>query len=421
MICCIPVEVKTFCGFPPGRYVLLHLLLVCIGMYFITVWKEGSISIEHSDYRAFVQPGSAFISPTLLEPAYIQLWPTISHLPCNLTLKQTGPLSGFLEHSGNCQGFIASVILINGESDHRQAAEIVKPNKVTWRAPMEKITQALLTLYANVLPDELLQEVEWVKDDTTLYHPNIAALNVSVIDQIQLAASMAKDDTNGMQRGDPILWEKHTLRGLSRDFNLSCYHAAQFKKIWIVGTSESRRLFDHICSAIFSTTSILEKTAMTSQCGNIHYVNTCQWDCGCNFTTFFDSLESDRSGQFISASCGLHSEYLKGSSYLQVSLRELSDRAQRLKLNQTKVQFRVSNAVNPFKTVPQKLAIARNNFRYQMYRDTALSTLMASDVHVMDAFRISEPIFDLSEDHVHFPPWVYGELARTFLTSLCDV
>jgi len=272
-----------------------------------------------------------------------------------------------------------------------------------------------------VLPDELLQEVEWVNDDAILYHPNITALNASVIDQIQIAPSMATDDTNAMQRGDPILWEKHTLWGLSRDFNLSCYHAARFKEIWIVGTSESRRLFDHICSAIFSTTSILEKTTMTSQCGNIHYVNMCQWGCGCNFTTFFDSLESDRSGRLISASCGLHSEYLKGSSYLEVSLRELSERAQRLKLNQTKVQFRVSNAVNPFKTVPQKLAIARNNFRYQMFRDVALSTLLASDVHVMDAFRISEPVFDLSEDQVHFPPWVYGELARTFLNSLCDL
>lgn len=421
MISRIPVEVKKFCEFLSSRYILRHLVLACIGMYFMTVWMEGSISITHSDYRAFEQLGSALISPGVLEPAYIQLWPTISHLPCNLTLIQTGPLSGFLEHSGNCQGFIASVILINVESGHRQAAEIVKPNKINWRVPMEKITQALLTLYSNVLPDELLQEVEWVKNDTILYHPTIVAINASVIDQIQIAASMAKDGMNGMQRGDSIMWEKHIVRGLSRDFNLSCYHAAQFKNIWIVGTSESRRLFDHICSAIFSTTPILEKTTMTSQCGNIHFVNTCQWDCGCNFTAFFDSLGHDRSGQFISVSCGLHSEYLKGSSYLEVSLHALSDRAQRLKLNQTRVQFRVSNAVNPFKTVPQKLAIARNNFRYQMFRDMALSTLLASDVHIIDAFRISEPVFDLSEDHVHFPPWVYGELARIFLNSLCDV
>ena len=159
---------------------------------------------------------------------------------------------------------------------------------------------------------------------------------------------------------------------------------------------------------------------MNGQCGDIYFVNTCQWGCGCDFTPFFGS-ESDLSGHLISASCGLHSEYLKGSSYLQTSLRGLSDYAQHLKINQTKVQFRVSNAVNPFKTIPEKLAVARNNFRYQMFRDVALSTLLDSDVHVMDAFRVTEPVFDLSEDHVHFPPWVYGELGRLFFNSLCDV
>jgi hypothetical protein len=102
-------------------------------------------------------------------------------------------------------------------------------------------------------------------------------------------------------------------------------------------------------------------------------------------------------------------------------MRILSDWAVRLEKNQTKVQFRASNAVNPFKTIPEKYVIARNNFRYQMFRDVALSTLLASDVHVIDAFRATEPVFDLSEDHVHFPPWVYGELARIFFKSLCDM
>jgi hypothetical protein len=89
----------------------------------------------------------------------------------------------------------------------------------------------------------------------------------------------------------------------------------------------------------------------------------------------------------------------------------LRDCAQHRKTNQTKVPFRASNAVNAFKTIPEKYRIARNNFRYQNFRDIALSTLLGSDVHVIDAFRVTEPAFDLSEDRVHFPPWVYGELA----------
>ena len=223
-----------------------------------------------------------------------------------------------------------------------------------------------------------------------------------------------------MQEDDFFFWDNYTLQGVPRDFDLSCYHSAPFRKIWIVGTSESRELFYHICSAISDTPPVLDKKTMHGQCGSLYFVNTCQWDCGCDFASFFDS-EPDLSGQLVSASCGLHSEYLKDSSYLETSLQGLSDWAHRLKTNQTKIQFRASNAVNPFKTIPEKYAIARNNFRYQMFRDVALSALLDSDVHVMDAFRVTEPVFDLSADHVHYPSWVYDELARLFYKSLCKM
>ena len=408
-------------GFLPRRQVLFLLVLAGVGMYFTPSWTDG---LEHFAYHASLLPGRDLISPNMFEPPYIRLWPTVSHLPCNLTLKRSGHLSGFLEHSGNCQGFVGSVILIDVAGNRRQPAEISLPNKVTWHTSMENASDALLTIYSDVLPYELLTDVGWVKDDGVLYYPKITAVNASVIDeadhQTQIASSVIRNDKNIMQQDDSIFWDNYTLRGLPREFDLSCYHSAPFQKIWIVGTSESRELFHHICSAISDTPPVLDKKTMHGQCGNIYFVNTCQWDCGCDFTPFFNS-EPDLSRQLVSASCGLHSEYLKDSSYLETSLHGLSNWAHSLKTNQTKIQFRVTNAVNPFRTIPEKYVIARNNFRYQMSRDVAVSTLLNSDVHVMDAFRVTEPVFDLSADHVHYPTWVYDELARLFFKSLCKM
>lgn len=414
----------TVCGFKSPRPILLCLILASAGIYFTPAWTDESRKVEHLEYLASARARQDLTTPNLLEPAYILLRPTVPHLQCNLTLKRSDPFSGFLEHSGNCQGFIGSVILIDVEDNLRQAAEMALPNKVTWHTSMKKIDKALLTIYSDVLPHELLADVEWVKDDAVLYHPKVTAVNVSVIDvadhQTNVAASVIRDEKVALQQGETIFWENHTLRGLARDFDLSCYHSAQFQKIWIVGTSESRQLFYHMCSAISDTPPVLDKTTMRGQCGNLYFINTCQWYCGCDFTPFLQS-EPDLSGQLISASCGLHSEYLKDSNHLKTTLGGLSDWALALKSNQTKVQFRVSNAVNPLKTIPEKYVIARNNFRYHMFRDVAMSTLADSNVRVMDAFRVTEPVFDLSEDHVHYPPWVYGELARMFFKSLCDM
>jgi len=387
----------------------IFLILTAVGVHF----NPFSRALKHFEDHASLRPRPDILSSNLHEPLYIQLRPTISHLPCNLTLERSGHLSGVLEHIGNCQGFIGSVILMDVEGN-RQAAEIVLPNKVTWRAPMEKVDKALLTIYSEVLPHELLREADWVKDDAVLYHPTVTVVNASVIDE---AGHQMRVSANA---NESVLWGKHALQGISREFDLSCYRSAQFRKIWIVGTSESRRLFDHICSAISNTQSVLNKTIMHGQCGNVYFVNTCQWYCGCDFTPFFDS-QPDLAGQLISASCGLHPEYLKDSTYWGKTLQGLSNWALHLKTNQTRVQFRVPNAVNPFKTIPEKYVIARNNFKYQMIRDVAVSTFLTSDVHVMDAFRVTEAVFDLSEDHVHFPSWVYSELARIFFRSLCDM
>ena len=382
----------------------------------------------HRDRRTGQQIATtASHSVELTGPVYIQLRPTQSHQPCNLTLRQSGLLEGFLEQSGNCQGFIGSVILIDTENNQRQAANVAQPQYLTWRTAMKKIDVALLTIYSNVLPHELLGEAKWVLDDAVLYSPTVKAVKATVIDERKRQAHVAptivfKQDMLPHDGVSPV-WGNRIILDLPREIDL-CYHSASYRKIWIVGTSESRRLFDHVCAAISSKSltgiTPLDKRTTHSRCKNMYFVNTCQWGCGCDFSPFFKS-EPDLTRQFVSLSCGLHGEYLEGSHHLQTALYGVREWAQRLEGNQTKIQFRVSNAVNPFKTAPEKLTIARNNFRYQMFRDVVLSSLRGSQIHVMDAFRATEAVFDLSEDHVHFPPWVYGELARIFLNSFCFV
>ena len=49
----------------------------------------------------------------------------------------------------------------------------------------------------------------------------------------------------------------------------------------------------------------------------------------------------------------------------------------------------------------------------------ALSVLAPANIPVLDVFEMTEAVFDLSADHVHYHRWVIGEIARVFLESLC--
>jgi len=50
---------------------------------------------------------------------------------------------------------------------------------------------------------------------------------------------------------------------------------------------------------------------MHGQYGNLYFVSICRWYCGCDFTPFSTRNLTLLDSQFISASCGLHPEYLK--------------------------------------------------------------------------------------------------------------
>jgi hypothetical protein len=200
-----------------------------------------------------------------------------------------------------------------------------------------------------------------------------------------------------------------------------------YDKIWIVGTSESRNLFDQLCAAISKPgggdiPSPLDKKVMYSQCGSFYFVNMCQWGCGCNFIPELLRMEQDLSNQLISVSCGLHSEVLEDWSFYEKSFLDLRDWATRLQVNGTRIQYRTANAVNFLKTIPESNKFVRNNFRYNMFRNKAMRVFHPYDsVDVLDAFAVTEAIFDLSVDHVHFQAWVYRALSDLFLERLCGI
>ena len=196
------------------------------------------------------------------------------------------------------------------------------------------------------------------------------------------------------------------------------------RKVWIVGTSETRHLFEHLCFAIQNAT-MLERLSMNttfSQCQNFYFVSMCYegGQCGCDFIPILlNNYESDLSNQFVSATCGLHGEYLQGAEFWESQFLQMKDWAAVLNKNNSMFQFRTTNAVNPFKTIPSKLTIARNNVRTRSFRDMALSTLVPANIPVLDVFEMTEAVYDQSGDHLHFPEWTYGEITRVFLESLC--
>ena len=367
-----------------------------------------------------------------LEPFCISLEPTQSNVSCNIILKLTSSLSGYLEGEGNCHGFVGTVILIHGQ-DNRQLAHLSPPNQILWAHEMEGIERALVTVYENVLHHELLDAAHWVESPDVEYIPNITLRTASVIQAADFTEnSLDNLPTNDEKAGiDPFssfnqIWASKTFGNWSRDLDLSCVTGpnAKYKKVWIVGTSESRHLFEHICFAIENTTGFkpLDKGDAFSQCHNFYYVSMCSegGQCGCDFIpTLLNNYESDLSHQFVSATCGLHQEYLQGAEWWETKFLQMKDWAAVLNKNNSMFQFRTTNAVNPFKAVPPKLTIARNNVRTRSFRDMALSTLGLASIPVLDAFEMTEAVFDQSADHVHYPEWIYAEIARVFLESLC--
>lgn len=387
-------------------------------------------------------------------PAYIILHPT-SNITCTITIYQTSPFSGYFHSVGGCRGFVGTVILIAGRSPNsqntkweRQLANITPPANITWDIAMDKIERAALTIYHDILPEEILGPSVrgWIWDDSITYAPNITLVNVSVVPDSEmrpesLDPNYALTTRESENCGKGFIWKDGNLLREGRNYTerhyyaLKCFNSSPYKKFWIVGTSESRMIFQQMCIALGKTINTrlgngtrvqneaippIDKRTMYANCGNINFVNMCQFGCGCKFLPHLNEIEPDLSGHWISASCGLHDEYLDGADEFISSFRELETWGRLMKPNNSHIQYRIVNAVNPHKTRPGKFKIARNNLKYSMLRNVACDILGSSPyLSVIDLFKITEPIYDLSRDAVHYYDWVYRELALSVMESLC--
>lgn len=192
----------------------------------------------------------------------------------------------------------------------------------------------------------------------------------------------------------------------------------KYTNLVLLGTSETRNLFAQLCKLHNNAVSV-NKTTTHEKCGSIEFFNMCSFSyCGCNFRQVLEKITVRNGSTIISASCGLHGEYLLRSEDWKELFEGLSQWASEYSSRSGNLfQFRTSNAINPLKTKPTHLILARNNVRSKYWARIAMETFFVKNVALFDVYRFTEPLFWKSSDHVHFHGdggAVYASLAKLF-------
>jgi hypothetical protein len=219
--------------------------------------------------------------------------------------------------------------------------------------------------------------------------------------------------------------------------------ALRYGRIFLVGTSETRYLFDAICRYRFPSTQRAELAHATyrSDCGPFHFLSNCddngrfgkracRHECA-NLNLTLSALHAAHgalaAGDLLVYSCGLH----------QYRVSAAERRAQYEAVRQVLVGLpgadwvvRTTNAVN-FRRVRvrrycwsrvtytrEREALMRNNLRAHAHAQAA-HQLFAPE-HLLDVYRLTSALWNSTRDHVHFPPWTYDTLARLHLTLWSD-
>lgn len=190
----------------------------------------------------------------------------------------------------------------------------------------------------------------------------------------------------------------------------------RYSRLVLIGTSETRRLFGEMCRVQQLTPDRkLEPKTTFAECGPIKFVS----NVGCSFTDAIDKMNLTSRSTFISASCGLHGEYLDNINHWNMTLTSIKDWAlayqQRTK---NAFQFRTSNAVNPLNTKPPHLALARNNIRSQKWSDMCQQVFGRDNISIFDVYLFTKTIFWTATDHVHYNTLVYSGLAQLLKQSI---
>eukprot|EP00013_Stygamoeba_regulata_P013596 CAMPEP_0177677038 /NCGR_PEP_ID=MMETSP0447-20121125/28154_1 /TAXON_ID=0 /ORGANISM="Stygamoeba regulata, Strain BSH-02190019" /LENGTH=557 /DNA_ID=CAMNT_0019185731 /DNA_START=24 /DNA_END=1694 /DNA_ORIENTATION=+ len=215
----------------------------------------------------------------------------------------------------------------------------------------------------------------------------------------------------------------------------------RYDRIFLVGTSETRRLFGQLCTRFAHRVVDLYKDTSRSSCGPFEFVTLCGGPelfvkAGChsecsNLKHTVDVIHRSSKPlterDLVVYHCGLH-EY-------QISLSERRDQYRALRdiFFSSDVPsewlLRTTNAVNPRlatgpsqcpdSNVHEREAVLRNNVRLAAH-SAAMDEVIPTE-NLIDVYHLTAAIWSLSQDHVHYPYWVYDALAQVHLTVWSDL
>jgi hypothetical protein len=219
-------------------------------------------------------------------------------------------------------------------------------------------------------------------------------------------------------QGNKLILSENLRSAVQRNSSRGMNSRRIYTRLVLLGTSETRALFAKLCGLHGYSVNV-NKTTKQEHCGEIEFYNMCAFSyCGCNFKQVLDKILFGNESAIISASCGLHKEHLMNHDKWRDLFQDLANWAANFSLHSGHVfQFRTSNAINPSKTKPSHLILARNNVRSKFWAQLALQAFSERNVAIFDTYRFTETVFWKTSDHVHFHAdggEVYLSLAKLF-------
>mmetsp|Transcript_3612 Transcript_3612/g.11235 ORF Transcript_3612/g.11235 Transcript_3612/m.11235 type:complete len:526 (-) Transcript_3612:10-1587(-) len=214
----------------------------------------------------------------------------------------------------------------------------------------------------------------------------------------------------------------------------------RYERIFLVGTSETRYLFDAICALRYPSTHRTELAHSTyrSRCGVFRFLSNCddhgrfgKQACATECSNLNRTLaalplseEPLSSRDLVVYSCGLHQYRVslsqRRAQYLEVraALSSSEQAADWVVRTTNAVNFRrirVRRYCWSYLTYTrEREALMRNNLRAAAHARLLRELIPAE--HLLDVYRITAPLWNQTKDHVHFQSWTYDALAALHLS-----
>lgn len=251
------------------------------------------------------------------------------------------------------------------------------------------------------------------------YPVSLMKIEIDNVSLPEASTCVGNQDTDEFAwRGNNLLLSEKFMSEVQKNASRGANTANEYTNLVLLGTSETRALFAKLCQ-IHGHPVLVNKTTARENCGNVTFYNMCTYyHCGCDFKGALENALVVNGSTIVSASCGLHGEYLLSEDRWRSLFENLAGWSANYSAQTGNLfQFRTSNAINPAKTRPSHLVLARNNVRSKFWAHLALEAFSQRNIAIFDVYRFTEPIFWRSSDHVHFHAnggEIYSSLARIF-------